>query len=378
MSQTQIPFLDLQSPNRALSSEFQAFFADAVNKAAFIGGPAVQNFEAAFAKYVGTVGCTALNSGTDALRFAIMGMGLKSGDRVVTVSNSFIATTEAISQAGCKIDFVDVDEKTALMDPQKLRAYLEAAEKRNALPKLIIPVHLYGQCCDMDPINELAKKYGIKVLEDACQAHGSTYKGRAAGTLGDAAAFSFYPGKNLGALGDAGAIVSNDLQLIEYAKVIRDHGQRQKYVHEYEGYNGRMDAIQAGFLSIKLKHLDEWNKKRVTNAKFYDKLLKNVPQVRPTSLRDDGTSCYHLYVIHTPKRDALHAFLKDRGVNTAFHYPVPLHLQSCYKNLGFKKGDFPIAEKLCSELISLPMFPELTEQQIQYTVESLQAFFKEQ
>jgi dTDP-4-amino-4,6-dideoxygalactose transaminase len=349
----------------------------------------VESLEADFAKYCNSGYCVGVASGTDALRFALMAAGVANGSIAVTVPNTFIATTEAISQAGATPVFVDVDERTYNMDPEKLRSFLELECVRNCEGHTIhqatgkpvaavVPVHLYGQMADMDPIEELAAQYNLVVIEDACQAHGAQYfskreqRWRPAGSIGKAAAFSFYPGKNLGACGEAGAITTNDPQLAKHAKMLRDHGQSKKYYHEVEGYNGRLDAIQAGILKTKLSHLAEWTAQRQAHAARYNELLS----VHADSLTlpyepSWSRAVYHLYVIQVKDRDALKQHLGEAGVETAIHYPIPLHLQNAYSNMGYGPGTFPVSEAAAEKIISLPMYPSLTEQQQQRVVESL-------
>lgn len=378
MNQVEIPFLDLPAQQKSVLPEMMEVFKAACESASFIGGPLVSNFEQSFAEFSGSKYSVAVNSGTDALRFALMAMGINQGDHVVTVPNTFVATTEAISQAGGKISFVDVEESTSLMDLNKLEDLLnerfEKSTNKTLRPKFIVPVHLYGQMTDMDGLMQLAGKYDIRVLEDACQAHGAKYKGKGAGTIGEAGAFSFYPGKNLGALGEAGAVTTNNSKIADYIKVIRDHGQRKKYYHEIEGYNGRLDAIQAGCLSVKLKHLKKWNEERQKLARVYDTELSQLPWIKKAEVLPHNISSYHLYVIHCQNRDGLQKHLKDKGVHTGLHYPVPLHLQQCYSSFGYKTGDFPVSEKLSQRLLSLPMFPELGEERVRYVVESIKSF----
>jgi dTDP-4-amino-4,6-dideoxygalactose transaminase len=323
-----------------------------------------------------------VGNGTDALRFALIAAGVQPGDTIVTVPNTFIATTEAISQAGARPDFVDVDESTYNMDARKLREYLEMQCRIDgATGKLlnrttgspvtgIIPVHLYGQMADMDAILEVAERHKLLVIEDACQAHGASYFSRRenrwkkAGSTGDAAAFSFYPGKNLGACGEAGAVTTNDPMLARRVRMLRDHGQLKKYSHEMEGYNGRLDAIQAGILQVKLKHLSQWNQRRATIARRYDELFRSrvhgivLPYESPQS-----KSVYHLYVIRVKNRDRVQSYLAQANITAQVHYPTPLHLQRAYATLGHKKGDFPVTEKAAEEILSLPMYPQLQHSQ---------------
>ncbi len=373
-----IPFLDLVTPHVELEQELTEVFQQVIRTAGFIGGPMVEGFEKAFATFCGTSFSVAVSSGTDALRFAIMACGVKAGDVVVTVPHTFIATTEAISQAGAIPEFVDIDERTYNMDAEKLSHYLETQCKRDASGKLIsnrsgrpvtavVPVHLYGQTADMDAILELADRFGLVVIEDACQAHGAEYfsqkhnRWMKAGSMGRAAAFSFYPGKNLGACGEAGATTTNDPSIAAQVKMLRDHGQAKKYYHDVEGYNGRLDAMQAGFLSVKLKHLPEWNTKRQAHAERYRHLLGNTEGVTLPHEPNWSKAVYHLFVVRVADREQLKDFLGEAGVGTGIHYPIPLHLQKAYANFPYKKGDFPVTERVAAEILSLPMFPELTE-----------------
>ena len=388
-----IPFLDLVTPHKELREELLQVFTTVLDTAGFIGGPMVQGFEEDFAKYCDAAHCIGVNSGTDALRFAFIAARIGSGDIVVTVPNTFIATTEAISQAGARPTFVDIDEATYNMDPAKLREYLEVkctfdSETKTLTDRAsggrvaaIVPVHLYGQMVDMDAILELAEKYGLLVFEDACQAHGAEYfskkenRWRKAGSMGKAAAFSFYPGKNLGACGEGGAVTTNDAELAKKVRMLRDHGQNQKYYHETEGYNGRLDSIQAGFLRVKLKHLPEWTKKRQAAAARYKDLFAG-KDARVTLPVEPSWSkaVYHLFVIRTQDRDELMKQLGAAGIGTGIHYPIPLHLQNAYKDMGYKKGDFPVTEKVAAEIVSLPMFPGLDSEQQSRVVAQVLAF----
>ncbi len=372
-----IPFVDLVTPHIELQDELVAAFKTAIRTAAFIGGPAVEGFEREFAEYCGAQHCVGVSSGTDALRFALTGAGVQPGDIVLTVPHTFIATTEAISQAGARPDFVDVDARTYTMDPLKLRQYMETKCELDSrtgryvhrtLGKpvtAVIPVHLYGQTADMDPILELADRFRLVVIEDACQAHGAEYfskkenRWRKAGSMGHAAAFSFYPGKNLGACGEGGAITTNDEKVARASKMLRDHGQSRKYHHEIEGYNGRLDAIQAGILSVKLRHLTEWNRRRQDAARRYDDMLSSFEEVIAPCQPEWSRSVYHLYVIRVQDREGLQKYLAEAHIHTGIHYPVALHLQQAYAHLGYKEGDFPVSEKAASEILSLPMYPQL-------------------
>jgi len=338
----------------------------------------VEGFERDFATFCDARFCVGVSSGTDALRFALAAAGIAQGDCVITVPNTFIATTEAISQVGAQPEFVDVDEQTSTMDVEKLRAFLEQQCERMASGRLIskrtghpvtaiVPVHLYGHPAEMDPIMELAEFYNLVVIEDACQAHGAEYfsarnnRWMKCGSIGRAAAFSFYPGKNLGACGEAGAITTNDGEIARKCRMLRDHGQAKKYYHDMEGYNGRLDAIQAAILQIKLRHLTEWNEQRRKRAIIYAELLANsgasfvLPAPAPWA-----KPVYHLYVIRVEDRDGFMAKLAANNIGTGIHYPIPLHLQKAYSYLQYRQDDFPISERLAKEIVSLPMFPSLT------------------
>jgi dTDP-4-amino-4,6-dideoxygalactose transaminase len=398
----QVPFLDLKAQYRQIENEVVPLVTESMANGAFIGGDHVTGFEKEFAEFCQSEFCVGVGSGTDALRFALMACGIESGDEVITVPNTFIATTEAISQVGATPVFVDVLPDTFTMDPEKLEEFLEQKcfldqstnQRINQLTKqrinestnqpisqsinrpvrAIIPVHLYGQPADMDKILQIAKRYNLIVIEDACQAHGAKYKVQAAGSIGKAGCFSFYPGKNLGAFGEAGAVVTQDEKIADKMRMVRDHGQQKKYHHQIEGYNGRLDAIQAGVLRIKLKRLKDWNIARREKAAYYSELLKEISGIQIPFEANFATSVYHLYVILVDNRDRLQKFLSKKGVGTGLHYPLPLHLQKAYSHFGYKKGDFPVAEQAAERLLSLPMFPELTNQQIDYVVKSIKEF----
>jgi dTDP-4-amino-4,6-dideoxygalactose transaminase len=376
-----IPFLDLVTPHVELEQELTAVFQQVIRTAGFIGGPMVDEFEKAFATFCDVGFSVGVSSGTDALRFAIMACGIKPGDVAVTVPNTFIATTEAISQAGALPEFVDIDERTYNMDSKTLRGYLEkqcTADKSGKLISrrsgrpvtAIVPVHLYGQTADMDAILQLADQYRLVVIEDACQAHGAEYFSRKhnrwmkAGSMGRAAAFSFYPGKNLGACGEAGAATTNDEALAAKIKMLRDHGQAKKYYHDVEGYNGRLDAVQAGILHVKLAHLAKWNVQRRERAAEYSRLFASAEGAVVSPFEPSWSrAIYHLYVVRAENRDGLMNDLKKVGIGTGIHYPIPLHRQRAYEALGYKAGDFPVCEKIAAEVVSLPMYPQLTGEQ---------------
>lgn len=365
-----IPFLDLKTQYKQIEHEVMPMITSAMAEGAFIGGEQVSCFEEEFAKFCDSNYCVGVNSGTDALRFALMAIGVGPGDEVITVPNTFIATTEAISQVGAKPVFVDVYPDTCNMDVSKIE------EKISKNTKAIIPVHLYGQPADMDKILTIAQQNSIAVIEDACQAHGAHYKNKTAGSMGAVGCFSFYPGKNLGAFGEGGGIVTQDEAIAQKIRMIRDHGQRKKYFHDLEGYNGRLDAIQAGVLRIKLKRLDDWNESRRQNSAYYTELLSEIPSVTLPMEAEFARSVYHLYVIQIDDRDGLQNHLNSKGVASGLHYPLPLHLQKAYDHLGYKKGDFPVAENIADRLLSLPMFPELTREQIEYVVQSIKEYLK--
>jgi len=382
MNEDRIPFLDLVTVHRDLEEELLAVFKVAVETGRFIGGSMVEEFEREFADFCDSRFCVGMANGTDALRLALMASGVRRGDTVVTVPLTFIATTEAISQAGAHPEFVDIDERTYTMDPVRLRAYLESAcawdrqtrrlvSRRTANPvTAIIPVHLYGQVADMDPILDLADRFDLVVIEDACQAHGAEYlskrehRWRKAGSMGRAATFSFYPGKNLGACGEAGAVTTDDEEVARRCRMLRDHGQSAKYVHDVEGYNARLDAIQAGALRVKLPHLAKWNEQRRDRARTYDDLLagSEATVVRPR-VPSWSRPVYHLYVIQVADRDRVQNELTAAGIGTGIHYPIPLHLTRAYESLRLRPGDFPVAERVASLALSLPMFPTLSDDQ---------------
>jgi dTDP-4-amino-4,6-dideoxygalactose transaminase len=378
------------TPHLELEEELVSVFRSALNTAGFVGGPMVEEFEREFAEFCETEHCVGVGNGTDALRFALIAAGVQPGDTVITVPNTFIATTEAISQAGARPDFVDVEERTYNMDARKLQEYIETQccfdrrtgkllnRKTGGRVTGIVPVHLYGQMADMDPILEIAERYNLAVIEDACQAHGAVYNSRKegrwkkAGSMGVAAAFSFYPGKNLGACGEAGAVTTNDSTLAGKVRMLRDHGQSQKYSHEIEGYNGRLDAIQAGILQVKLKHLPRWNQRRRTIARQYDELFRSHPDAIILPYESPRTKAvYHLYVIRVKNRDQLQMHLAQANIMAQVHYPTPLHLQKAYATLGHKEGDFPVTEGAVAEILSLPMYPQLDHHQQERIVQEV-------
>ena len=376
-----IPFLDLVTPHLELEAELLAVCQKVLCTASFVGGPMVEEFEQEFAKFCHTKYCVGLASGTDALRFALMAAGVQQGDTVVTVPHTFIATTEAITQAGARIAFVDIDERTYCMDAAKLREYLErdchldAANgklvhtKTKSPVTAVVPVHIYGQVADMDAILELAQRFNLVVVEDACQAHGAEYfskkenRWRKAGSIGHVGAFSFYPGKNLGACGEAGAVTTSDEALARKMRMIRDHGQAKKYCHDIEGYNGRLDSLQAGFLTVKLRHLAAWNNARQIAAQRYQQMFCKTDGLILPSEPEGSRPVYHLFVVRVDDRAAFQKHLAEAKIDTGIHYPVPLHQQKAYAHMGHKTGDFPVTEKIAPAIVSLPMFPQLTPEQ---------------
>ncbi|MBX6325830.1 MAG: DegT/DnrJ/EryC1/StrS family aminotransferase [Chthoniobacterales bacterium] len=365
MPPIKIPFLDLQKHHAPLMKEFQRAIHEVIASNAFAGGPFVEKFESEFAAYCGAKYAVGVGNGTDALWLALMALGITEGDEVITVPNTFIATAEAILLCNARPVFVDVDENTFTMDPAELEKALTVRTKA------IIPVHLFGQPADMDPILEFARAHGLFVIEDAAQAHGAEYKGRKAGTLGDAGCFSFYPGKNLGAFGEAGAVVTNDPELRKKVQVLRDHGQASKYHHSLMGWNCRMDGIQAAVLSVKLRHLDAANRLRRKHALHYNRALAELEGVLTPTEASYARHVYHVYAVRVRERDETRRLLEARGIGCGVHYPVPVHLQKACSQLGYSAGMFPVAESLAEEFLSLPMFPELTEEQIDHVACSL-------
>jgi dTDP-4-amino-4,6-dideoxygalactose transaminase len=372
-----IPFVDLKGLLHEIYNPIDESFTDIITSSAFVMGKYVKDFEGAFSRYIGVRETIACNSGTSALILPLLAYGIGPGDEVITVPFTFIATAEAISFVGARPVFVDIDEKTYNIDPTKIE---EAITDRT---KAIIPVHLYGQTAPMDPIMEIAEKYNLIVIEDACQSHGALYyserngKWMKAGSIGHAAAFSFYPGKNLGAMGEGGAVTTNDPDIAEKMRSLRDHGSFQKYYHHYKGLNLRMENFQGAVLLSKLPHLDEWNEKRREKARIYDRLFRDVEGVITPYTAPYSRHIYHLYVIRVRKRDELRNYLSEREIGTGIHYPLPLHLQKAYSDLGYGEGSFPVSERVAREVISLPMFPTLEERDIERVVEAVREFLRE-
>src|SRR5438094_9128976 len=352
-----IPYLDLQAQYRALRSEVLRALEDICESSSFAQGSATSDFEAKFAAYCGVEHCVSLNSGTSALHLALRCLDVGPGDEVITVSMTFIATAWAISYTGATPVFVDIDPVRRTLNPDKLEAAITSRTKA------IIPVHLYGMPAEMDRIMAIADRNGVPVIEDAAQAHGAKYRGKRVGQFGQIACFSFYPSKNLGAYGEGGALITDDASIARRARSLRDHAQSQKYLHDEIGYNYRMDSFQGAVLAIKLKHLDEWNAARTERAEYYTELLKNSNYTLPTHF-SDSECVWHCYVIETPERDRARSCLRDVGIETAVHYPVPVHLQKAYAHLGYKPGDLPVTESLCRQCLSLPLYPELSKEEI--------------
>jgi dTDP-4-amino-4,6-dideoxygalactose transaminase len=354
-----VPFLDLKAQHEPIRNELNHAIGEVIDASTFAGGPFVAAFERDFAAYCDTRFAVGLGNGTDALWLSLLGLGVGPGDEVITVPFTFIATAEAVSFCGARPVFVDIDERTYTMDPSLLERAITPRTRA------IIPVHLYGQMAQMDPILEIARRHRLPVVEDACQAHGALYKGKRAGSLGVAGCFSFYPGKNLGALGEAGAVVTNDLELAGKIKELRDHGQARKYYHSRIGWNARMDGIQGAVLRVKLKRLEAANSRRRANARVYEELLGGTEEMITPYVAPDNRHIYHVYTVRVKERDLVLESLAGKGISCAVHYPLPLHLQEAYRSLDYGEGSFPVAERCAREVLSLPMYPELSREQIE-------------
>jgi len=362
-----VPFVDLHAQYASIESEVNVAMKTVLERGDFILGKALEQFESDFAKFIGTEFAIGVDSGMSALMLALRGLKIGPGDEVITSANTFIATALTISGVGATPVLVDVDPETYTLDLEKLERAITPKTKA------IMPVHLFGHPEDMDPIMEMAKRHNLFVIEDACQSHGATYKAKTTGTFGDAAAYSFYPAKNLGAYGDGGAIVTSDPELRESIQLLRNYGQTAKYHHAVQGYNNRLDTLQAAVLGVKLQYLAEWNAARRAHADLYGQLLRGsgvelppqMPEVEPV---------WHLYAIRTDHRDALRDFLAERGISTGIHYPIPIHMQPAYLELGYQQGDFPVAERDALRMLSLPMYAELTDEQIEYVVAAIHEF----
>lgn len=363
----QVPFLDLGAQYRAYRGELDQAMRQVIEACAFAGGPFVDQFEREFAEFCECDRAVGVGSGTEALWLTLHALGVGPGDEVITVPNSFIATAEAISWCGARPVFVDVRPDTYTLDPDRLEAAITARTKA------VIPVHLFGQTADMDPIMAVAAAHHLIVIEDACQAHGARYRGRRAGSLGRAGCFSFYPGKNLGAYGEAGAVVTNDAELAERLRLLRDHGQSRRYRHQVVGCNARMDGLQAAIVTVKLRHLESWNQARRDLARLYDELLAAVPGIVTPYRAPYGEHVYHIYAILSSNRDGLAQHLLDEGIGCGIHYPGSIHLQPAYAQLGLEAGSFPVAEKCAGQLLSLPIYAELTADQVRMVVREIEA-----
>lgn len=360
-----IPFVDLKAQYQSIKEEVDAAIQRVLDNTSFILGREVEAFEAAFAEYVGARFCVGVSNGTAAVQLAVTACGIGAGDEVLVPANTFFASAEGVSTAGATPVFVDADPVSYAIDTGRIEAAITSRTRA------IMPVHLYGQAADLDPIFEIAARHNLVVIEDAAQAHGSEYKGRRVGALGKAGCFSFYPGKNLGAYGEGGAVVTNDEAVARHLRLLRDHGSERKYHHEIIGYNFRLEGIQGAVLGVKLKHLDKWNGLRREHAARYDELLKKSGLVLPREM-EYARHVYHLYVVQTDERDALQTSLNEAGVQTGIHYPIPIHLQPAYASLGHKAGDFPEAERQATRVLSLPMFPELTDEQVRHVAGAIQ------
>ena len=363
----EVPFASFKPMEHELDKDIRNAFERVYGRSIYIGGAEDENFEKAFSKYCGVKYCTGAGNGLDALMLSLKALDIGEGDEVIVPSNTYIATALAVTYVGAHPVFVEPDIRTYNINPERIE---EAITEKT---KAIMPVHLYGQACDMDPILSIAKKYGLFVVEDCAQAHGATYKGKKIGSFGDAAGFSFYPGKNLGALGDAGAAVSNNKDLIEKIRALGNYGSDYKYHHIYKGNNSRLDELQAAFLSAKLPHLDQMNSERRKIAKKYMDGINNDKVILPYVIKD-AVPVWHIFSVRSQFRDELEKYLNDKGIGTNKHYPIPMHLQKCYSDLGFKEGDFPIAEEISRTQLSIPMFYGMTDQEIQYVIDTVNAF----
>jgi dTDP-4-amino-4,6-dideoxygalactose transaminase len=363
-----VPFVDLKAQYQTIASQMDEAISRVVADADFVLGRDVEVFEREFADFCEAEYAVGVDSGTSALELALRAHGIGEGTEVITVSHTFIATVTSISYTGARPVLVDVDRDTYNIDPGKIEAAITDRTKA------VVPVHLYGQSADLDPLLAIARKHDLIVIEDACQAHGARYKGKRVGALADAGCFSFYPGKNLGAYGDAGMVVTNNKETAERIRLLRNYGQPQKYQHVTMGYNRRLDSLQAAVLQVKLQHLDQWNASRQRAARLYDELLEDAEGIRTPYTAEESSHAYHLYVVQHSQRDRLAGYLREQGVATGLHYPTPVHLQPCYDDLGLRSGALPVTEAIASRVISLPMFAEITAEQIEYVCEHIKRF----
>ncbi len=372
-----VPFIDLTRQYRGIEEEILSATKKVYEKGHFILGEEVSAFEEEFSHYCGVRYGVGVDSGTDALHLALKAAGIGEGDEVITVANSFIATALAISLTGAKPLFVDIDPETYTMDPNALEHFFRHRKKKGKRQKIkaILPVHLYGHPAEMDAIMDIADRYQLTIIEDACQAHGAEYQGRKVGSFGLLSCFSFYPTKNLGGYGDGGMVVTDDKKLFEKLRLLRCYGEKRKYEHVLKGGNNRLDEIQAAILRVKLKYLDQWNEERRKRALFYKRMLEHTGVICPTE-KEQAKHVYHLFVIRTKKRNALQAFLKEKGIETLIHYPIPIHLQKAFKELGCRRGDLPLTEQCSRGVLSLPFFPEMTESEIEEVAVQIKTFTK--
>lgn len=369
MPHDKIPFNDLGLQNRAMSTDLNAAFRDVLNSGWYILGTALSRFETCFAEYVGTRECVGVGNGLDALHLSLRACGIGTGDEVIVPANTYIASWLAVTYSGATPIPVEPSESTFNIDPTKIEAAITRATKA------ILVVHLYGQPADMDPITKIASKYNLKVIEDVAQAHGATYNNRMTGTFGDAAGFSFYPGKNLGALGDAGAVTTNDVRIANNVRLLRNYGSREKYHNEVKGFNSRLDELQASLLLVKLAHLAEMNEQRRAVAKQYLHELHHVKEIKLPAVHASCNPAWHLFVIRASSRDSLQEFLRDHGVETLIHYPIPPHLQPAYADLGMRAGQFPITEAIHADVLSLPMYPGLPTEHVSRVCNLIARFY---
>lgn len=362
-----VPFVDLKSQYQTIQHEVNAAIAGVLERSDFVLGQAVQTFEEAFARYCEVPHAVGVDSGYSALEILLRAYEIGPGDEVITAANTFVATALPISNCGARTVLVDIDPRTYNLNPELLEAAITPATRA------IIPVHLYGQPASMEPVMEIARRHGLIVIEDACQAHGARYNGKRTGSLGDAAAFSFYPAKNLGAYGDGGAVVTRDEAIAERVRLLRNLGQKVKNVHAFKGYNHRLDTMQAAILQVKLTCLDEWNASRRRAAAHYQEVLHDLPVVTPY-VAAESEHVYHLYIVRVRNREAVQKHLSAAGIATGIHYPFPIHLQPAFEDLGYRRGDFPVAEEYADEILSLPMYPEVQQEQVAYVADVLREF----
>ncbi len=369
MTALRVPFVDLKAQYREFKGEIDRSVLEVCENGGFVLGEPVARFESCFARYLGCRHAVGVSSGLDALRLALVALDIGPGDEVILPANTFIATAFAVSAVGARPVLVDMDPRSFNMDPDLTQKAITKATRA------IMPVHLYGQPADMEAITDIARRHELFVIEDACQAHGSRYKGRRTGTWGDIGCFSFYPTKNLGAYGDGGALVTNDAKVAERAACLRNYGQQARYHHVEKGWTARLDTLQAAVLTVKMQHLDEWNRRRSAHAMFYDERLSTIGDLRLPEVLPERDHVFHVYVVRTQRRDQLQAFLRSREIETLIHYPVPIHLQEAYSDAGYTAGDFPNTEHAATEILSLPMYAEMQRSQQEYVVETIGEFF---